>query len=114
MSLNHCWDTPFPVESGAESWESMMRFCQMYYAKSRLARLVYRIINGLKNRSEAKGKPDLNLLFIYSMPFRGIAKMTNGVVSMEMAQGMVLIVNGHFLKGMKQGDWRLLFQCKRE
>lgn len=93
-----------PIPSGKWSGELGINdaFCQMYYAKSRLARLVYRIINGLKNRSEAKGKPDLNLLFIYSMPFRGIAKMTNGVVSMEMAQGMVLIVNGHFLKGMKQ------------
>lgn len=77
-------------------------FCQMYYAKSRLARLIYAILTGLKNKSEAKGKPDLNLLFIYSMPFRGIAKMTNGVVSMEMAEGMVLVVNGHFLKGIKK------------
>ncbi|MBE5978615.1 MAG: beta-glucosidase [Paenibacillaceae bacterium] len=77
-------------------------FCQMYYAKSRLARFIYAILTGLKNKSEAKGKPDLNLLFIYSMPFRGIAKMTNGVVSMEMAEGMVLIVNGHFLKGIKK------------
>ena len=77
-------------------------FCQMYYAKSRLARFIYAILTGLKNKSEAKGKPDLNLLFIYSMPFRGIAKMTNGVVSMEMAEGMVLIVNGHFLKGIRK------------
>ncbi|MBE5985481.1 MAG: glycosyl hydrolase, partial [Paenibacillaceae bacterium] len=77
-------------------------FCQMYYAKSRLARFIYAVLTGLKNKSEAKGKPDLNLLFIYSMPFRGIAKMTNGVVSMEMAEGMVLIVNGHFLKGIKK------------
>lgn len=93
-----------PIPNGKWSGELGINdaFCQMYYAKSRLARLVYRILNALKNRSEAKGKTDLNLLFIFSMPFRGIAKMTNGVVSMEMAQGMVLIVNGHFLKGIKQ------------
>ena len=56
----------------------------------------------MKKKSEAKGKPDLNILFIYNMPFRGIAKMTGGAVSMDMVQGMVTVVNGHFLKGMKQ------------
>lgn len=93
-----------PIPNGKWSGELGINdaFCQMYYAKSRLARLVYSILTGLKNKSEAKGKPDLNLLFIYSMPFRGIAKMTNGVVSMEMAEGMVLVVNGHFLKGIKK------------
>lgn len=93
-----------PVPDG--SWSGSLglndALCQMYYAKSPLARLIYRILTGLKNKSEAKGKPNLNLLFIYNMPFRGIAKMTGGAVSMEMAEGMVLAVNGYFLKGMKK------------
>ncbi|MDO4284860.1 MAG: glycoside hydrolase family 3 C-terminal domain-containing protein [Eubacteriales bacterium] len=76
--------------------------CQLYYAKSALARLVYRILTNLKKKSEAKGKPDLNILFIYNMPFRGIAKMTAGAVSMEMADGMVDAVNGHLLRGLKK------------
>ncbi len=76
--------------------------CQMYYAKSGLARLIYKILTNMKKKSEAKGKPDLNILFIYNMPFRGIAKMTQGAVSMEMADGMVEAVNGHFFKGMKK------------
>ena len=53
-----------------------------------------------KNKSEESGKPDLNLLFQYNIPFRGIAKMTGGMVSMEMARGAVLVVNGHFFRGM--------------
>ena len=56
----------------------------------------------MKVKSEKKGKPDLNILFIYNMPFRGIAKMTGGAVSMEMARGMVDVVNGHFFRGMGQ------------
>lgn len=76
--------------------------CQMYYAKSRLARLIYSCLTSMKKKSEASGKPDLNILFIYNMPFRGIAKMTGGAVSMEMVKGMVEVVNGHFFKGMKQ------------
>ena len=76
--------------------------CQMYYAKSPAARLIYKILTNLKKKSEEKGKPDLNILFIYNMPFRGIAKMTNGMVSMDMVRGMVTAVNGHFFRGMKQ------------
>lgn len=93
-----------PVPEGKWSGDLSLNdaLCQMYYAKSPLARLVWRILTGLKNKSEEKGKPDLNLLFIYNMPFRGIAKMTGGTVSMEMAEGMVLAVNGHFIRGMKQ------------
>lgn len=76
--------------------------CQMYYAKSGLARFIYKTLTKMKVNSEAKGKPDLNILFIYNMPFRGIAKMTGGAVSMDMARGMVEVVNGHFFKGMKK------------
>ena len=74
--------------------------CQMYYAKSGLARLVYRILTHFKDKSIAKGEPDLNILFIYNMPFRGLAKMTNGAVTMDMARAILTIVNGHFFKGV--------------
>ena len=73
--------------------------CQMYYAKSGLARLVYKILTHLKDKSIAKGEPDLNILFIYNMPFRGIAKMTGGMVTMDMARAIVTMVNGSFCKG---------------
>lgn len=76
--------------------------CQMYYGKSILAKLVYKLLTRRKERSEAKGQPDLNILFIYNMPFRGIGKMTNGAVSMEMVYGMVDVVNGEFWKGIRQ------------
>lgn len=76
--------------------------CQMYYAKSGLARFIYRRLEKAKRKSEEKGKPDLNILFIYNMPFRSIAKMTGGVVTMDMVSGILEIVNGHFWKGLKQ------------
>ena len=93
-----------PIPSGKWSGDLDVNdaICQMYYAKSGLARLIYNILTKLKKKSEEKGKPDLNILFIYNMPFRGIAKMTGGMVSMEMAEGMVTVVNGHFFKGMKK------------
>lgn len=74
--------------------------CQMYYAKSAAARFAYRILTNMLKKAEAKGKPDLNLLFIYNMPFRGIAKMTGGMVTMEMAEEILTAVNGHFFRGL--------------
>lgn len=73
--------------------------CQLYYAKSILARLVYKVLTGLKNRSEKKGTPNLNILFIYNMPFRGISKMTGGAVNMDMVKALVEMANGKELKG---------------
>lgn len=89
-----------PQERTTEELTVNDALCQMEKAKSPLARLIYRILTNIKDRSEEKGKPDLNVLFIYNIPFRGIAKMTNGIVSMKMAEGMVTVVNGHFFKGM--------------
>ena len=65
-----------PIPDGHWSGELTRNdaICQLYYAKSAPARLVYRILTGLKNRAEAKGKPDLNILFIYNMPFRTFLK----------------------------------------
>ena len=74
--------------------------CQLYYAKSGLARLVYRILTSIKTKSEMKGKPDLNVLFIYNMPFRAISKMSGGMVSRKMVEDILFIVNGHFFRGL--------------
>lgn len=76
--------------------------CQMYYAKGMAARLVYRILTGMLNKSMEKGKPDLNIMFIYNMPFRGIGKMAGGMCSQEMVDGILKAVNGHFFAGVGQ------------
>lgn len=73
--------------------------CQMQYAKSLLARGIYRVLNGMKKRSEKRLKPNLNLLFIYHMPFRSLAKLTRGAVNMHMVDALVEIVNGRGLIG---------------
>lgn len=73
---------------------------ELKYAKSWIGRFVYGRLHSMLKKSEAKGEPDLNILFIYNMPFRAIAKMTNGMVSMEMVEKILLAVNGHFFKGV--------------
>ncbi len=76
--------------------------CQMYYAKSATARLIYKILTHMLNKSIKKGKPDLNIMFIYNMPFRGIGKMAGGMCSQYMVEGMMKAVNGHFFSGLGQ------------
>lgn len=74
--------------------------CQMYYAKSFIARFAYKMLDKKLKKSLEGGVPDLNTLFRFNMPFRAIAKMSNGQVSMEMVHSIVKLVNGHFFKGM--------------
>jgi Beta-glucosidase-related glycosidases len=73
---------------------------QMVYAKSFLARTAIKVLIGLRNKSVKKGNPDLNLFFLSNMPFRAIAKMSNGAVSIAMTKNILDIVNGHFFKGL--------------
>ncbi len=90
------------IPSGKWSGELTVNdaICQMYYAKSPIARFAYKKLTQMKKKSEDTGKPDLNILFIYNMPFRAIAKMTGGMVSMEMVEGIVTMVNGHLFRGL--------------
>ncbi|MBO5097903.1 MAG: glycoside hydrolase family 3 C-terminal domain-containing protein [Agathobacter sp.] len=75
-------------------------FCQFYYAKGLLARLIYRILNNQMEKSLKKGDPNLDILFIYNMPIRGISRMTGGMVNMKMVYGITEIANGHAFKGI--------------
>lgn len=91
-----------PIPDG--HWSGMLdmndALCQMYYAKGTAGRLAYKILTHFINKGIEKGQPNLNLLFNYNMPFRAIAKMTGGICTMEMAEGILTIVNGHFFKGL--------------
>ena len=91
-----------PIPDG--SWTSALTendaICQLVNAKSGLARFIYKQLEKKKQEADAAGKPDLNVLFIYNMPFRAIGKMTGGAVDKKMVEGMVDVVNGHFFGGL--------------
>ena len=73
---------------------------QFFYSKNPITRLVYKILTNMVNKAIAAGKPDLNLLFIYNIPLRGMAKMMNGMVSKAMAEDIQFIANGHGFRGL--------------
>ena len=93
---------PIPDGSWTRELTANDAICQLKYSKSWLCRRVYGVLEGKKRKADAAGKPDLNILFIYNMPFRAIGKMTGGAVSQEMVAGMVKVVNGHFFGGLGQ------------
>ena len=86
------------------SWSGQLgpndAICQMYYAKSGLARFIYKKLTAMKKKADDAGVPDLNILFIYNMPFRAIAKMSGGAADMNMVYAIVSMVNGHFFSGL--------------
>ncbi len=85
---------------------------KLQFAKSGLARGVHKLLAGLLKKAEQKGTPDLNLLFLYNMPFRAMAKMTGDMLDLPMVEGILTIVNGNFFKGLGQ-LWRA-YQAKRK
>ena len=94
-----------PIPDGKWSGTLQMNdaIAQLYYARSLKARLVWKIMTHMLNKSIEKGEPDLNITFIYNMPFRAIGKMAGGMCSQRMCEGILDIVNGHaigFFKGL--------------
>ncbi len=75
-------------------------FCQMKHVKSGLFRLIYRILDNMVRKSEQQGRPSLNVLFIYNMPIRALSKMSGGMISYEMSEAVVFMINGHFFRGL--------------
>lgn len=98
------------VEAGSGELHKNSTISDMSGAKNGLARVVASCFSKLIQRSEKKGKPDLNLLFLYNMPFRAIGKMTNGAVSQAMVESILVMVNGKFWRGIRQlmGAYHLL------
>ena len=89
----HTWDTKAELTMNDS-------LSQLFYAKNPVARTAGKILAKKKQKSEEKGSPDLNILFIHNMPFRGLAKMTGGMVTMDMAASILEACNGHFFRGM--------------
>lgn len=77
-----------------------MTFGEMKYGKSPLGWLICGVLTKLMKNSLKRGNPDLNLLFIYNMPLRALAKMTNGMVSMGMVDGIVMELRGFWFIGL--------------
>jgi len=76
---------------------------QCQYAKGLFARFAYKMIAFAHWFLTKIGKRDtanMIMMSVYHMPFRGVSRMTGGIVNMPMLDGMLMMVNGHFFKGL--------------
>ncbi len=89
-----------PAERSGNQIVKTDAFCDLTRAKSIPARLLGKLLQKLKDKADKKGTPDLNIMFVYNMPFRALSKLSMGLVSGKMADDMVFLVNGHFFRGL--------------
>lgn len=77
---------------------------QCQYAKGRFARFAFHVItfaHWFLRKIGKRSTANLIMMSIYHMPFRGVARMTGGIINMPMLDGILMIVNGQFFKGLR-------------
>ncbi|WP_112179878.1 MULTISPECIES: glycoside hydrolase family 3 C-terminal domain-containing protein [Paraliobacillus] len=90
------WDRSKPL-----GYTDTIEQCQ--YAKGLFGRITYHLIvfiHWFLRKTGKRNTANLIMMSIYYMPFRGIARLTGGVVNMPMLDGILMMVNGHFFKGL--------------
>ena len=89
-----------PIPEDVVRIDRNMTLGEMNHGRSPLGWLAQKVLRSRLDASFAKGKPDLNTVFQYNMPLRALAKMTNGMVSMGMVDGLVWELKGFWLVGI--------------
>ncbi|WP_404332242.1 beta-glucosidase [Mesobacillus maritimus] len=91
------WDRSQPL-----GYNDTIAQCQ--YAKGASARFAFQMIrfaHWFLRKIGKRSTANIIMMSIYHMPFRGVARMTGGVINMPMLDGILMIVNGQFFKGVK-------------
>ncbi|MGI6230300.1 MAG: glycoside hydrolase family 3 C-terminal domain-containing protein [Tractidigestivibacter sp.] len=78
-----------PIPPTATKIDRNMCFRDLNHGRSPIFWIVWCVLAAIKRSSDASGTPNLNVLFIWNMPLRALAKMTNGMVSMGMVDALV-------------------------
>lgn len=93
------------------NWDRKKPLCyndtlsQMQYAKGLIARFVFHAISGVSKLCRKMGKQKYVNIFemvVFHLPFRGMARMSGGAFSMGMVDGILIAVNGNFIKGIRR------------
>ncbi len=77
-----------------------MTLGELHHSRSPLCWLIAGVLTLLLRSGEKRGKPNLNVLFQYNMPLRGLAQMTNGMIGDEFVDGLVLEAKGFWVIGI--------------
>ncbi|UTR15287.1 glycoside hydrolase family 3 C-terminal domain-containing protein [Salipaludibacillus sp. LMS25] len=91
------WDRTKPL-----GYNDTIAQCQ--YARGSFARIAYWMVefsHWFLWKIGKKSTANLIMMSVYHMPFRGMARMTGGLMNMPMLDGVLMIVNGQFFKGLR-------------
>ena len=89
-----------PVPADKPVIDRNMTLGQLHHSRAPIGWIIGGVLNLLVKRAMKKGTADLNLLFVHNMPLRAIAKMTNGMVSMGVIDGLVMELKGFWVVGL--------------
>ena len=89
-----------PVPEEKPVIDRTMTLGELNHSRSPLCWLIAGVLAFLLKSGEKRGKPDLNILFQYNMPLRGLAQMTNGMIGDEFVDGLVLEAKGFWIVGI--------------
>ena len=77
-----------------------MTLGELHHSRSPLCWLISGVLTLLLRSGEKRDKPNLNILFQYNMPLRGLAQMTGGIIGDETVDGLVLEAKGFWVIGI--------------
>ena len=77
-----------------------MTLGELNHSRSPLCWLIAGVLTLLVRSGEKNGKPNLNILFQYNMPLRGLAQMTGGIIGEETVDGLVMEAKGFWVIGI--------------
>ena len=77
-----------------------MTLGELNHSRSPLCWLIAGVLTLLLRSGEKRGKPNLNILFQYNMPLRGLAQMTGGIIGEETVDGLVMEAKGFWVIGI--------------
>jgi len=89
-----------PVPEEKPVIDRTMTLGELNHSRSPLCWLIAGVLAFLLKSGEKRGKPDLNILFQYNMPLRGLAQMTGGMIGDEFVDGLVLEAKGFWIVGI--------------
>ena len=89
---------PLPEETTAI--DRTMTLGELNHSRSPLCWLIAGVLTLLLRSGEKRGKPNLNILFQYNMPLRGLAQMTGGIIGEETVDGLVMEAKGFWVIGI--------------
>lgn len=87
-------------EAGKVQLDRNLCFRDFTHSRSPLLALIGLVVSQLVKRSEAKGTPNLNALFIYNMPLRALAKNAGQFFSMGVVDAFVREAKGWGIAGV--------------